>query len=115
MIHDITKPASSKATFDELVKQHQSQLRSFLYRATTSREDAEDLAQEAFARAYQKFDSFKGESSFKTWLFAIASNLAKDHHRARVRWTADAQDKCKELIGSTPELAEELRSINQNH
>ena len=100
--------------FAELAKQYQAQLYSFLYRFVTSKEDAEDLVQETFAKAFQKLDSFKGNSSFKTWLFSIAANLAKDHLRARQRWTVSAQDKCKNLIGSTPALATELHSINQS-
>ncbi len=96
-----------------MIKQHQTSLKSFLYRFTTSTEDTEDIAQETFAKAYQKFDSFTGTSSFKTWLFSIATNLAKDHLRAKKRWKQTAQDKCKELIGSTPELATELHNINQ--
>ncbi|HEX6180951.1 MAG TPA: sigma-70 family RNA polymerase sigma factor [Chitinophagaceae bacterium] len=99
--------------FDDLVKQHQASLKSFLYRFTTSTEDVEDIAQETFAKAFQKFDSFNRNSSFRTWLFAIATNLAKDQLRAQKRWQPIAQDKCKELIGSTPELATELHHINQ--
>ena len=100
-------------SFADLVEQHQAPLKSFLYRFTTSKEDTEDIAQEAFAKAFQKFDNFKGNSSFRTWLFSIAANLAKDLLRTKKRWTPIAQDKCKELIGSTPELAKELHDINQ--
>lgn len=98
--------------FDTLVRQYQAELKSYLYRFTTSKEDTEDIAQETFAKAFQKLDTFKGNSSFKTWLFSIATNLAKDHLRARQRWTTVAQDKCKELIGSSPHLAKELHQIN---
>lgn len=100
-------------SFADLVKQHQTSLKSFLYRFTTSKEDVEDITQETFAKAFQKFDTFKGNSSFRTWLFSIAANLAKDHLRTKKRWTQTAQDRCKELIASTPELAIELRDINQ--
>lgn len=98
--------------FTDLVKKHQLQLTSFLYRFTTSKEDADDIAQETFAKAFQKLDTFRGDSSFKTWLFAIATNLAKDHLRAKKRWTTTAQDKCKQMVGTTPELATELHNIN---
>jgi RNA polymerase sigma-70 factor, ECF subfamily len=100
--------------FDDLVKQHRAALQSFLYRLTASKEDAEDLSQETFIRAYQKKDSFKGNSSFKTWLFAIASNLARDHFRAKNRWPVDAQDKCKTLIGTTRELVEQFKNVHLN-
>lgn len=100
--------------FDDLVKQHKSSLQSFLYRLTASKQDAEDLCQETFIRAWQKKDGFKGDSSFRTWLFAIASNLAKDHFRTKNRWPADAQDKCKTLIGTTHELAQQLKDVHHN-
>ena len=104
---------SMSDSFDDLVKQHQASLKSFLYRFTTSKEDTEDIAQETFAKAFQKFHTFKHDSSFKTWLFSIAANLGKDHLRAKKRWTTTAQDECKKLIGSTPGLATELHEINR--
>jgi RNA polymerase sigma-70 factor, ECF subfamily len=97
--------------FEELVASHRSQLKSFLYRFTASREDAEDLSQETFIKAFKNYHTFKGESTFKTWLFAIATNLAKDHLRAKKRWPTNAQDMCKDLIGTTPESGAELRHI----
>lgn len=71
------------------------QLRSYLYRLTTSREDADDLVQDTFIRVTEKHDSFCGKSSFKTWVFAIATNLARDRQRVQARWAADVQDQCK--------------------
>ena len=98
--------------FDDIVREHNAELRSFLYRFTTSRQDAEDIAQDTFIKAYEKIDQFRGKSSFKTWLFSIAVNLAKDNLRAKKRWTTYAQDNCKSMIGSTPRLAKELHEIN---
>jgi RNA polymerase sigma-70 factor, ECF subfamily len=109
----LAKENSADDSFAGLVKQHQAPLKSFLYRFMTSKEDTEDIVQETFTKAFQKFDTFKGDSSFKTWLFSIATNLAKDQLRVKQRWTPTAQDKCKELIGSTSELATELHDINQ--
>src|SRR5688572_12069063 len=110
--HIIIDQTITKANFDELVRQHQMDLESFLYRFTASKEVTEDLAQETLMKAFQKFDTFKGKSSFGTWLFSIAANLAKDHLRAKKRWTIYAQDNCKSLIGSTKKLSMELREIN---
>jgi RNA polymerase sigma-70 factor, ECF subfamily len=100
-----------KEIYDEVVKHHQKDLKSFLYRFTASRVDAEDLAQETFLKAYQKLSTFRGDSSIKTWLFSIGANLAKDHLRAKARWPQHAQDKCRELISSTPSLQAELKHI----
>lgn len=106
--------AGDEKAFTQLVKEHQSALKSFLYRLTTRKGDTEDLMQETFIRAFQKIHSFKEDSSFRTWLFAIATNLARDHFRAQKRWPVDAQDKCKALISTTPEYVEELKSTNRN-
>ena len=95
-----------------MARQHQRSLKSFLYRFITSKQEAEDMAQETLMKAFQKFDTFQGKSSFKTWLFAIGANLAKDHLRSKKRWAVNAQDNCKTLIGSTQNLAAELRHIN---
>ena len=55
----------------------QDQLESYLYRLSANREDAKDLLQDTYLKVKQKIDTFKGQSSFKTWVFAIATNLAK--------------------------------------
>ena len=58
-------------------------LKSFILRMTTSVKDTEDIVQETYIRAHAKLNTFKGESSLKTWIFAIASNLARDLLRAK--------------------------------
>jgi RNA polymerase sigma-70 factor (ECF subfamily) len=67
-------------------------LRSYLLRVSASVNDAEDLVQDTYLKAVDKLHSFRGESSLKTWLFAIASNLAKDNLRARRRWVENVTD-----------------------
>src|ERR1700753_1688606 len=71
-------------------------LKSYVLRITASVADAEDIVQDTYVKALQKLDTFKGESSLKTWLFSIASNLAKDNLRAQKRWTEDVTDICRE-------------------
>ena len=73
-----------------------SQLKSYLYRLTGNLEDTEDLIQDTYLKCQLKLDSFKGKSSFKTWMFAIATNLAKDNKRVQNRWQIDAQDVCRQ-------------------
>jgi len=102
----------TKTDFENLARQHQRSLKSFVYRFITSKHEAEDITQETLVKAFQKFDTFQGKSSFKTWLFAIGANLAKDHLRSKKRWAVEAQDNCKSLIGSSPNLAAGLRHIN---
>jgi len=72
------------------------QLSSYLYRLTTNKADMEDLVQDTFIRVTEKIDSFKHNSTFKTWVFTIATNLAIDNKRVKNRWEIDVQDKCKD-------------------
>jgi RNA polymerase sigma-70 factor, ECF subfamily len=78
------------------------QLKSYILRITASVEDAEDIVQDAFIKASQKLDSFRGDSSVKTWIFTIASNLTKDNLRAKKRWTENVTDICKAKAIANP-------------
>ena len=60
--------------YDELVKRYQERIYATIYHMTANHEDANDLAQEAFIKAYQALKSFKGGSSFYTWVYRIAVN-----------------------------------------
>ena len=80
-----------------LVNQHQKMIRAVTFRMTGSLDDAEELAQDAFLRAYQQLGSFGGGSKFSTWLCKIAINLSLDWRRRESRrddihskWAADA-------------------------
>lgn len=62
------------AAYDELVRRYQVRIYATLYHMTSNHEDANDLAQESFIKAFHAIKSFKGESSFFTWLYRIAVN-----------------------------------------
>ncbi len=62
------------SAYDELVKRYQQRIYATLYHMTANHEDANDLAQESFIKAYQALKSFKGGSSFYTWIYRIAVN-----------------------------------------
>ncbi|MCO5053956.1 MAG: sigma-70 family RNA polymerase sigma factor [Verrucomicrobiae bacterium] len=62
------------AAYDELVRRYQERIYATLYHMTSNHEDANDLTQEAFIKAYQVLQSFKGGSSFYTWVYRIAVN-----------------------------------------
>jgi len=68
-----------------LVNQHQTMIRAVTFRMTGSLDDAEELAQDAFLRAYQQLGSFGGGSKFSTWLCRIAINLSLDWRRRESR------------------------------
>lgn len=62
------------AAYDELVRRHQERIYATIYHMTSNHEDANDLAQETFIKAFRAINSFKGDSSFFTWAYRIAVN-----------------------------------------
>ena len=62
------------AAYDDLVRRYQERIYATVYHMTANHEDANDLAQEAFIKAFQALKSFKGGSSFYTWVYRIAVN-----------------------------------------
>jgi len=99
---------------EELTKEFEQsggQLKSYILRITASVSDTEDIVQDTWLRAREKWNTFKGESSLKTWLFAIASNLAKDYMRARNRWVENVTDISKDAALSNPEFFQESMHI----
>jgi len=69
--------------FGELVIRYQNKIYRLARRLTDSQEDAEDVLQEAFIRAFKAISGFKGESKFSTWLYRITVNLAAMKRRAQ--------------------------------
>jgi RNA polymerase sigma-70 factor (ECF subfamily) len=100
-----------EAAFNELMAAHGREIRSYLYRMTACREDAEDLAQVVWVRVFRHLAKFEGRSSFRTWLFTITTSVARDHHRARQRWPVEAQDHARALAESGPETAKDFRRV----
>jgi RNA polymerase sigma factor (sigma-70 family) len=77
------------AAYDELVRLYQERVYATVYHMTANHEDANDLTQEAFIKAYQALKSFKGGSSFYTWVYRIAVNktinfLKQRRNRAQI-------------------------------
>ena len=62
------------AAYDDLVRRYQERIYATVYHMTSNHEDANDLAQDTFIKAYQALKSFKGGSSFYTWVYRIAVN-----------------------------------------
>jgi RNA polymerase sigma-70 factor (ECF subfamily) len=72
-------------SFDVLVERYQTRLLNFVYRIVGDRERAEDLVQEVFIRVYRHLGRFDRSKKFSTWIYTIASNLAKNELRNRSR------------------------------
>ena len=62
------------AAYDELIRRYQERIYATVYHMTSNHEDANDLTQETFIKAYRALRSFKGDSSFYTWVYRIAIN-----------------------------------------
>jgi RNA polymerase sigma-70 factor, ECF subfamily len=87
------------------------QLKSYILRMTASIEDTEDIVQDAFIKASSKLDTFRGQSSLKTWIFTIASNLAKDNLRVQKRWPKNVTDIGKAAALADKQFFQEARHI----
>jgi RNA polymerase sigma-70 factor (ECF subfamily) len=74
-----------REAFNELVLKYQKPLYSLLYRMVSDHDDASDLLQKTFVKAFTGLKGFERRSSFKTWLYQIAINLAKNVYRDRSR------------------------------
>ena len=77
------------ARLDELFRRHRARVAAWCYRMTGEVDSAADLAQDVLLKAFQRLDSFRGDSRFTTWLYSIARNHCMDELRARATRTED--------------------------
>lgn len=92
-----------KNAYRALVERYQQRVFYVAFEITRSREDAEDVAQETFVKAYLSLKDFKGESSFYTWLYRIAFNMAIDVRRKTGRRGGQAVELDERHVGATVE------------
>ena len=76
--------------FEQLVEERSGEIYGLLYRLTENREEARDLTQETFLRAFQSIASFRGEADLRTWIYRIAINQARNRWRWWRRRRRDA-------------------------
>ncbi len=86
-----TPVMSAKTDLEGLFRRHEREIFSYMLRLFRDIRVAEDLAQETFERAFTSISSFRGESSLRTWLFAIARNVSVDHIRRCAREVSVAE------------------------
>ena len=91
----------------------QGELKSFLLRMTASVQDAEDIVQDTYLKARAKIETFRGDSSLKTWVFSIASNLARDLLRSKKRWPETVTDICREEALGNRQFFQESLEIRE--
>jgi RNA polymerase sigma-70 factor (ECF subfamily) len=100
--------AGDADAFRVLVERHSRALFRVAFRMTGNRQDAEDVVQESFLRAFKQLAKFDERASFGTWLYRIAANCSLDMMRARKRRaehvTAGADDGAEEVVLSLPSL-----------
>ena len=114
-----------KSAFEELVKRHQDLVFSLSFKLTGNRELANDVAQEAFIRAWKAIDKFRGDSTFGTWIYRITVNTAwtlrkkaKKHYSLNIEDTQEPvvidEKKDPELVAINSDLSVVLRkALNQ--
>ncbi len=113
-----------KRAFDLLVRKYQHRVLKLIGRFVKDAAEAEDVAQEAFLKAYRALPAFRGDSAFYTWLYRIAINTAKNtlvsNRRRPVDFDLDLQDpeqhdrQARLKEGDTPEgvlLTDEIRGV----
>lgn len=77
------------SAFEELIRRYQRRIYALVYNMTSHREDAEDLVQDVFIKAYRSLNGFKGDASFYTWLYRIAVNRTINFLKRRKREASD--------------------------
>ena len=85
------------AAFNDLVRKYEKQVYNFAYRLTGNYDDANDVAQDAFLRVFNAIGTFRGDSSFSTWLFRITTNVFLDERKKAKAHPQTSLDEYLEL------------------
>src|SRR5688572_31016764 len=103
---------SDPAAFEKLVNERSGEIYGLLYRLTENVEEARDLTQETFLRAFQSIDHFRGDSDVRTWIYRIAINQARNRWRwwRRRRRDATVSIDAPEIGGGRLGLISTLKS-----
>lgn len=109
---DIIQQAANgdRQAFGALVRAHQARVFHFIRRLLGSTDEAADLTQETFIRAYQALPRWRPEARFQTWLLQIARNAALDALRQRRRYADAPADEQAEPVDPAPSPLRRLRS-----
>ena len=103
------------AAFEELVAERSGEIYGLLFRLTESSEEARDLTQETFLRAFQSISRFRGEADLRTWIYRIAINQARNRWRWWRRRRRDATVSLESTQGTTDRtVAATLAELSNN-
>src|SRR5256885_15668296 len=109
--------------FEELVARHRDKIYARAFSMVRNEDDAVDLSQEAWVKAWQRLKQFQGESSFVTWMTRIVINLCLDHLRKQKRLRAESIEQLDEELGGverqmpvvTPNPDRKSTRLNSSH
>jgi RNA polymerase sigma-70 factor (ECF subfamily) len=85
------------AAFDELMIRYERQIYRLCYRFTSNTDDARDLAQEVFIKAFEHLSDFRKESSLKTWLYRIATNHCINHVKSNTQQFVEVTETVRQI------------------
>ncbi len=102
-----------RRAFEELVQRHEKKAYHIAFDFTRDRDDAKDLSQEAFLKAFIHLKNFDGRSSFYTWFYRILVNLCLDYKRRRKRAPADEFDETVESQVEASHQSDQPRAPDQ--
>ena len=99
--------AGETSAFQELVSRHHQKVFMVILGLMRNREDALEVAQETFFRAFRKINSFQGGSSFYTWIYRIAVNMSIDAQRRQKRNPLEFRESMDDLMEAQNEVAKD--------
>ncbi len=103
------------AAFDQLVVKYSPRLYGTIYHMTSNKEDANDLMQDVFAKAYRSLSRFRGKSSFYTWIYAIGTNMTLNFLKKRKRRAAWSLDDIDSGIQNDDAMVDIAHAANPRH
>jgi len=99
-----------ESAFNELVKKYMDKAYNIAYGVVRNTEDAKDVSQESFIRAYNSISEFREESSFYTWFYRIVVNMSLNHLRKnRISAFFKGEDEMKYIADTSPDASDEFK------
>jgi RNA polymerase sigma-70 factor, ECF subfamily len=105
--------SGDQAAFEALVRATHADTYTLAYRLTGDEEDARDVVQETYLRAYRGLANFRGDAQFSTWLYRITANCASTHLGRRARHRHDELPDDAPLADERPEIDPQHRAENE--